>query len=407
MPSFWEALRYWWWLGCVGFGGPAGQVARMREDLVDRRRWFSASEFDGALSFCTLLPGPEAQQLATYLGWRLHGIRGGLAAGLLFFLPGSALLAGLTALILAGSDSRAVLGALAGLQSAVVALVGLAWFRMALRLPVHGRLLGLLWFAPLVVFRTAWIFPLVLAVAGTWGVLRPGETPPETPTAAARISSPGASVRTALVALVAWWTPVVVVGLLLGRESTPWRLGVFFSQAALLTFGGAYAVLPFVGRHVVESAGWISPGALLDAFALGETTPGPLVLVLQHIGAVAGWNHPGTLPRPAAAALGGAVATWTTFAPSFLWIFTLGPHLARILAQPRWKGALAGLTPVVVAQLGIFVGQLAVGVAVPSGRAEVFPGAVAGLSLVALATGRLPTWAVVLAAAGAGGIRAT
>lgn len=401
MPTFREAFRYWLWLGCVGFGGPAGQVTRMREDLVEGRRWFTASEFDGALSFCTLLPGPEAQQLATYLGWRLHGIRGGLAAGLLFFLPGALLLGSLTAILLAGRDSQAVLGALTGLRSAVVALVGLAWFRMARRLPVQGRLLGLLWGAPLLLFPSGWTFPAVLALAGLRGALRPSRTPPALPPPPEK--GPVAdSLRTALTWIGLWWIPVLGVGIAWGWDSVPWRLGVFFSQAAMLTFGGAYAVLPFVGRHVVEGVGWIGQGSLLDAFALGETTPGPLVLVLQHIGALAGWNHPEPLSRPAAAALGGILATWTTFAPSFLWIFTFGPHLARVLAQPRWNGALAGLTPVVVAQLGLFVAHLAASVGFPAGHADAFACWVSGISLAVLAHGRVPTWIVVLLAAAAG-----
>lgn len=403
-PSFREALRYWLLLGSTGIGGPAAQIPRMRDDLVTRRQWVTATDFDGALAFCTLLPGPEAQQLATFIGWRLHGIRGGLTAGILFVLPGSLLLGLLSAAYLLGRETAAVSSFLAGLQPAVVAFVAVGLIRMLSRADRKSRWLAALWLLPLTFFDGPWTFPLVLAAAGLFGA---GGSPARTssedqPIPEATVPAPSPWAVTLLTWMAVWWLPLLLLLAFFGKTSLPWQMGVFFSKAAMLTFGGAYAVLPLVGNHAVESAGWIGQQELLDALALGETTPGLLVLVLQFIGTQAGWNHPGELSRPAAALLGGVTALWSTFVPSFLWIFTLGPRFGTLLTDPRLNGALRGLQGAVLAMLMLFAVRLAAGVCAPTGTILLMPTwIVVGATALHL-HGRIPSWLILLACGAVG-----
>lgn len=346
-PSFREAVRFWLKLGCIGFGGPAGQIAIMHRELVERRRWIAESDFSKALDFCMLLPGPEAQQLATWLGWRLHGTRGGVAAGALFVLPAALLLLGLSWLYMAGGHLPWLADVFRGLAAAVVALVFEAVPRLgrrALKNSLHWVLAAAAFLA-IQFFNTP--FVAILAVAAFAGWMSKRSHPP------ALMQKPPApawrrTLLTAGVCLVLWWTPILGVASWLGWESTPARMGLFFSQAAVVTFGGAYAVLPYVAQQAVETHGWLNAAQMMSGLALAETTPGPLIMVLQFVGFVGGWQNPGSLTPAAAAVLCAALTTWVTFLPSFLFILTGGPHIEKISALPWLSGALSGITAAVV-----------------------------------------------------------
>ncbi|MFM8831265.1 MAG: chromate efflux transporter [Spartobacteria bacterium] len=346
-PAFREVLVFWLQLGCIGFGGPAAQIALMHREVVERRRWISEADFSRALDFCMLLPGPEAQQLATWLGWRLHGKRGGIAAGASFVLPAAFLLLALSWLYMASGHLPWVADVFRGLAAAVVALVFDAVPRLgrrALKTSVHW-ILAAVTFVALQFFQAPFVGILAVAALAGWmskrapgGVSLPScSTPPWRETLA-----------TAGICLALWWTPVFGVAAWLGWESVPARMGLFFSQAALVTFGGAYAVLPYVAREAVETHGWLSAPQMISGLALAETTPGPLIMVLQFVGFVGGWQNPGTLPPAAAALICAGLTTWVTFLPSFLFILTGGPYAEKFSAQPSLAGALSGITAAVV-----------------------------------------------------------
>jgi len=334
-PSFREAFWVWLKVGCLGFGGPAGQIALLHREVVERRGWVDEARFAHALSFCMLLPGPEAQQLATWLGWRLHGVRGGIAAGLLFVLPGLAVMLGLSALYVAHGRAAWAGPALLGLKAAVVALVLQALIRMGGRAikSVAGWWAAGLAFAALTF--TLLPFPLIILAAGAVGwVLGGGAVATDPAEAGARTPW-----RTALVCLAVWLAPVLLA-LAVAPGSTLARMGGVFSVLAVASFGGAYAALAYVGQ-AAGAFGWLAPGQMLDGLGLAETTPGPLVLVLVFVGFVGAYqNAPPDLAWIAALA-GGLMAAWTTFAPSFLWIFAGGPFFERLRSRPRPARALA------------------------------------------------------------------
>lgn len=346
-PTFREAARFWLKLGCIGFGGPAGQIAIMHRELVERRRWISEGDFSKALDFCMLLPGPEAQQLATWLGWRLHGTKGGIAAGALFVLPAAFLLLALSWLFMAGGHLPWLADVFRGLAAAVVALVFEAVPRLgrrALKNSLHWGLAAASFLA-LQIFNAPFVG--ILAVAGLAGWLSNRSRPPvsfeKLPSTPWR-----ETLATVGICLALWWTPVLAVAAWLGWESVPARMGLFFSQAAVVTFGGAYAVLPYVAQQAVETHGWLSSSQMISGLALAETTPGPLIMVLQFVGFVGGWQNPGTLSPATAAVLCAALTTWVTFLPSFLFIFAGGPHVQKLTALPWLSGALSGITAAVV-----------------------------------------------------------
>jgi chromate transporter len=409
---FAQALRFWARLGCISFGGPAAQIALMREELVVRRGWLPAQRFDHALNFCMLLPGPEAQQLATYSGWLLHGTRGGLAAGLLFVLPAALLLFALSWLYAVWGQLRAVDGVLWGCKAVVVALVLDAVLRLgrrALRRPAHWFLAGgafaaLQWFAV--------PFPWVVAGAAAFGTCLPvapagtGDGGPPPP-------REGSLRRTFLVlaiGLCAWAAPL----LLLRGLGTPVALAaeqyLFFSGAALVTFGGAYAVLAYVSQAAVDSFGWITSVQAIDGLALAESTPGPLIMVLQFVGFMTGWNHPGELSRLTAATLGAVVTTWATFLPSMLFIFLGAPWVEALRRVRAAQRALAGVTAAVIGvivNIGVVFGTAVVW---PVGRdgGRSFDALALLLALAiftALATRRLGVLAAVAVGAGLGLLR--
>ena len=346
-PTFREAARFWLKLGCIGFGGPAGQIAIMHRELVERRRWIEEADFSKALDFCMLLPGPEAQQLATWLGWRLHGTRGGIVAGSLFVLPAAFLLLGLSWLYMAGGHLPWLADVFRGLAAAVVALVFAAVPRLARRALKNSLhwFLAAASFCAIYFFNAPFIAILLVAAISGWISAR-GQ--PSAPRNNAVASSWRGTLVMAVICLLLWWMPIVGVAAWLGWDSTPARMGLFFSQAAVVTFGGAYAVLPYVAQNAVETHGWLSDAQMISGLALAETTPGPLIMVLQFVGFVGGWQNPGSLPPATAAVLCAALTTWVTFLPSFLFILVGGPHIEKVFALPWLSGALSGITAAVV-----------------------------------------------------------
>jgi chromate transporter len=355
-PSFGEAFRFWLKLGFVNFGGPTGQIAVMHEELVDRRGWLGDDGFLHALSFCLLLPGPEAQQLAIYTGWLLNGTAGGIAAGVLFVLPAAVLMVGLAWLYAAGGDLRIVSSVFDGLAAAVVGIVAAAMLSISGR-ALRGRTaLIVAAFAFLAIFVVGVPFPLVvLAAAGTGLLLGPerlGVTFDEGSNASASPiprprPRPRRTVLVLVVGLAAWWIPVLAVVALTGAGSIYSEEALFFSQVAVISFGGAYAVLAYVGHEVVRRFA-LSPDDVVAGLALAETTPGPLILVVEFYGFLAAYRNPGTLSPAVAGALGAAVTVWATFAPCFLWVFLGAPWVERLRANRALRSALAAVTAAVV-----------------------------------------------------------
>jgi chromate transporter len=365
------ALGYWLKLGFVSFGGPAGQIAIMHQELVERRRWISEQRFLHALNYCMLLPGPEAQQLATYIGWLMHGVKGGLIAGTLFVLPSLLILIALSWLYMAFGNTPVLSGVLYGIKPAVTAVVAFAAWRIGKRALKNGFLWAIAAAAFVAIFFFHAPFPLIViaaAIAGAVaGKLRPSlfRTDPHaqvdkgfgpaviddlTPLPShAKLSR----LRIAAVAAVGiglWAAIMVLLGAESGWQSTLTQMGWFFTKAALVTFGGAYAVLPYVYQGAVEHYGWLPAAAMIDGLALGETTPGPLIMVVAFVGFVGGWNK--ALFGPEALALAGmsaaAVATFFTFLPSFLFILVGGPLIEATRGNLAFTAPLTGITAAVV-----------------------------------------------------------
>jgi chromate transporter len=390
-PSFREALAYWFKLGWINFGGPAGQIALMHRDLVDRRRWIDERRFLASLDVCMLLPGPEAQQLATHIGWRLHGVRGGLAAGACFVLPSVAILLALSWIYATWGNVAAVVAVLGGIKPIVVAIIVAALFRIArrsLRTPLHAGL------AIAALVAIAWLavpFPAIVAGAAVIGLvagrLAPGlfagprhgaENGPTRVAAPPLPENPRRRSATLplLAAGVALW--VLPAALLFAAGDTAGRLSevyLFFTKAAFVTFGGAYAVLAYVAEHAVAS-GWLTREATIDGLALAETTPGPLIIVLQFVGFLAGWNEPGALSPVTAALVAALVTSWATFLPSTLLGLLTAPYAERLERLQAARAALGAVTAAVVgviASLGLFLAR------------EVFAPAAGGFDWIAVA----------------------
>lgn len=372
-PSFSEALAFWLRLGLISFGGPAGQISIMQTELVERRRWIAQGPFMAGLNFSMLLPGPEAQQLATYVGWRLHGLKGALAAGGLFVLPGAVLLGLLAWLAAAHGDTEWVAALFDGFRPVVVAIIAVALWRVARR-SLKGPLpwaLALAAFAALAFLGLP--FPLVIAAALALGAisarLRPGlfahggHGGTGSPAVAPGPAPAGGGARIArLVLLFAalWAGPVAATVWALGMD--PWGgIAALFTKAAFVTFGGAYAVLPYVAAEAVEHYRWLSPAAMIDGLALAETTPGPLILVTQWIGWFAGFNRPGGLDPAVAGIIGAALTTYVTFLPCFLFILAGAPYVERVARNAYAAAALGAVTAAVVgviASLGLYIGRV-------------------------------------------------
>jgi len=353
-PSFREALRVYMRIGLLSFGGPAGQIALMHRELVEERGWVSEADYLHALNICHLLPGPEAQQLATWIGWRLHGWRGGLSAGLLFVIPGAIVILLLSMLYAVAANLDWFAALFIGVKAAVLAIVLQALLRIAGRALDTGfkRIVAVTAFVALAMLALP--FPLVVLGAGGIGMivvkLRPDWLALKQGTAYADVGP--RPWRETLVSVAIWGTiwalPMVVIALTLGRGHVLWDIGAFFSKLAVVTFGGAYAVLAYMAQEAVQGFGWLRPGEMADGLGLAETTPGPLIMVTQFVGYLAAYRTPEPFSPVVAGLLGAGLTTWVTFAPCFLWIFALAPWIDRLGNVARLKGGLATVTAAVV-----------------------------------------------------------
>ncbi len=355
--TFAEAARLWFKIGCLGFGGPAGQIALLHKLVVDEKKWASETQFLHALNYCMLLPGPEAQQLATYLGWLLHGPKGGLAAGTLFILPGFVVIAALSMLYAAFGATSWLGGAFLGLQCAVIALVIEALARVAKRALRSRAAHGIAGAAFIGLFVFQIPFPLIILAAAGLGLiwLRTSEAgasdADRVPARSLRADLPRLA-RTTLLGCALWLGPIAFLAWLLGPGDLFVAMGLFFAKMAIVTFGGAYAVLTYVAQEVVHYHAWIGPRAMIDGLALAETTPGPLILVLSFVGFQAAYAGAGGEWPMLIGLLGAIYVTWITFVPSFLWIFLGAPYVERLRANRKLSAALAGVTAAVVGVIG-------------------------------------------------------
>jgi len=341
-PTLGEATRVWLKIGLLSFGGPAGQIALMHKEIVEDRKWLSERQFLNALSFCMLLPGPEAMQLATYAGWRLHGTLGGLIAGLLFVIPGAVVIMTLAAIYSLFGNVPLVEALFYGIKAAVLVIVVEALLRVAkkaLSQRLHWVIAG---FAFVGIFFFSIPYPLIVLMAGLFGWFL-GTTREEQHV----VDMAHVSVRKTLGTIVSWlaiWLLPLFALTWVGAPAILTEVGRFFSTLAIVTFGGAYAVLAYMAQDVVVQFGWLTAGEMVDALGLAETTPGPLILVTQFVGFLAGFREGGLFLGLAAAMM----ALWVTFAPCFLWIFAGAPYIEWISSQPRLKGALKAITAAVV-----------------------------------------------------------
>ncbi|MDE2436935.1 MAG: chromate efflux transporter [Sphingomonadales bacterium] len=353
-PSFRDLLTVFTRIGLLSFGGPAGQIALMHRELVEQREWVGEEQFLHALNFCHLLPGPEAQQLATWIGWKLHGTKGGLTAGLLFVIPGAVVMLALSMLYGFAAHLGWFAALFLGIKAAVLAIVVQALLRIAGRALNTGFKRGLAMAAFVALFAFNLPFPLVVLGAGAVGMAvaawRPALLALKPDGHAAPTTSPPwrESLRALLLWGAIWALPLVLVLSLLGPHHVLWKIGVFFSKLAIVTFGGAYAVLAYMAQQAVQGFGWLTPGEMADGLGLAETTPGPLIMVTQFVGYLAAFRAPAPFSPLTAGVLGAVLTTWVTFAPCFLWIFTFAPWIERLEHATRLKGGLAALTAAVV-----------------------------------------------------------
>ena len=356
-PSMRELTAAFARIGCLSFGGPAGQIALMHNEIVEQRGWVGEDEFLRALNFCHLLPGPEAQQLATWIGWKLHGVRGGLIAGLLFVVPGAAVILALSLFYVAAAGLAWFAALFMGIKAAVIALVVQALLR------IGGRALGtrfkqaiaLAAFVALAAFALP--FPLVVLGAGALGMIAAARHPqwlalkPVGGMADAAIPAApliGRTLATIALGMAIWLIPLGALALALGSGHVLVTIGVFFAKLAVVTFGGAYAVLAYMAQQAVDTHHWLTAPEMADGLGLAETTPGPLIMVTQFVGFLGAYRSPAPFTPLVAGLAGAAVTTWMTFAPCFLWIFAAAPWLERLEHARRLQGGLAAVTAAVV-----------------------------------------------------------
>jgi chromate transporter len=353
-PTFAETLRAFFKIGCLGFGGPAGQIALMHRILVDEKKWIDEPRFLHALNFCMLLPGPEAQQLATYTGWLMHGVRGGIAAGILFVLPGAFVMLALSLIYALGQGVPLIEGALFGIKAAVLVIVVEALIRIGKRALKTGVLVAIAAVAFIGIFFLALPFPLIVIGAGLLGYLVARQAPQllaikTDDTHPAPVPGRWKQATTATgVGLVLWWTPVALAALLLGSSHVLVDIGTFFSKLATVSFGGAYALLAYMAQEAVEAKGWLTAAEMVDGLGLAETTPGPLILVTQFVGFLAGYRDAAPFSPIAGGVIAAAMTTWVTFSASMLWIFAGAPFVEQLRANRMLTGALAAITAAVV-----------------------------------------------------------
>jgi chromate transporter len=369
---FGEAVKVWARIAALSFGGPAGQIAVMHRILVEEKRWIGEERFLHALNYCMLLPGPEAQQLATYIGWLLHRTKGGLVAGILFVLPGLVSIMILSWIYATLGNVPAIQALFFGLKAAVLAIVLDAVRRIGRKALRNRVMVALAAAAFVAIFFLALPFPLIILAAASIGLVgqrvgfaafqggagghgaEPGKAVPDAETAlgvevpAHARPRPGWALRIGGILLALWLVPVALLVLLLGPDHVFSRIGLFFSQMAVVTFGGAYAVLAYVAQQAVETYGWLKPGEMLDGLGMAETTPGPLIIVTQFVGFMGAYRQPGSLDPMMAGTLGGLITTWVTFVPCFLWIFLGAPFIERLRGNRALGAALGAITAAVV-----------------------------------------------------------
>ena len=371
--SFREAFWVWLRVAALSFGGPAGQIAVMHKILVEEKRWVSENRFLHALNYCMLLPGPEAQQLATYIGWLMHRTRGGIMAGGLFILPGVISIMALSYIYAAFGNTGFIIALFFGLKAAVLAVVLEAVVRVGKRALKNNIMIGLAVAAFIGIFFFNVPFPIIVLGAGIIGYFGGRAGMRQFEVGGGHGSKKGAAaesdqrgylhgdelpaharpsisqtLRIAAVWLALWLIPVAALLLLLGQANVVSQIAVFFSKMAMVTFGGAYAVLAYVAQQAVENFHWLKPGEMLDGLGMAETTPGPLIMVLQYVGFLAAYRDPGSLHPMLAGTLGGLLATWVTFTPCFLWIFLGAPFIERLRGNKALAGALSAITAAVV-----------------------------------------------------------
>lgn len=369
--GFWEAFRTWLKIGLISFGGPAGQIAMMHRILVEEKRWISESRYLHALNYCMLLPGPEAQQLATYVGWLLHRTLGGLVAGILFVLPGAIIILALSVLYAGFRELTVVQAVFFGIKAAVLAVVIEAVLRIGRRALRNSMMYGIAAIAFIAIFFLQVPFPIIVIAAGLIG-LAGGKFRPDRFAAAVGHGTSSTGARSALDAaldegelphtrpsarqafavaatcLVLWFAPIIALAAMLGPAHVFVEEGLFFSKMAVVTFGGAYAVLAYVAQQAVETHGWLAPGEMLDGLGMAETTPGPLIMVVQFVGFMGAYRQPGALDPMLAGVLGAALTTWVTFVPCFLWIFLGAPYIEALRGNRSLGAALSAITAAVV-----------------------------------------------------------
>jgi len=354
-PSFGEAWRVWLKIGCIGFGGPAGQIALMHRVLVDEKKWIDEARYLHALNFCMLLPGPEAQKLATYAGWLLHGTRGGLTAGILFVAPGALVMLAFSLLYVLGRGIPVVDGALFGIKAAVLVIVVEALIRIGRRSLKTRLLLALAGAAVIGIFFLDLPFPLIVVAAAVVGFLvaqsspdllglKPGAVVAATP-APGRWRHAAAATATGL---VLWWTPVALAAAILGSGHVFVDIGIFFSKLAVVSFGGAYALLAYMAQEAVETYRWMTAPEMVDGLGLAETLPGPLIKVTQFVGFLGAYRDAAPFSPVVAGVIGSALTTWVTFVPPMMLIFAGAPFIEQLRSNQRLSGALAAITAAVV-----------------------------------------------------------
>jgi len=418
--GFWEAFWFWVKLGFINFGGPAGQIAIMHRELVERKRWVSENQYLRTLNFCMLLPGPEAQQVATYIGWRLHGTLGGVVAGAFFVIPSIFVLWLLSYLAAAHSDIPAITGLLYGVQPVVIAIVVEAVLRIGRRTLNHAILVVFAVLAFIALYFLSVPFPLVVVAAAVGGLLLSRAVPDafrggghgaeeeEEESAVDRAPSNGLpsllrNLRLLGTFLVLWAVPVGAVWIWRGGEDVLVREALFFTGAAFVTFGGAYAVLSYVSDVAVNHYGWLTADQMVQGLGLAESTPGPLIMVTQYVGFFGAWNNPGPFDPLFYATLGAAITTYVTFLPCFMFIFLLAPYIELLANNHRLRAILVGVTAAVVGVIANLAVFFASRVLFPDGVSlaglDVFALVVAVVSFVVLQRFRVPIYLMVPAGA--------
>ncbi len=406
--SYKDALRFWTKLGFISFGGPAGQIAIMHQEVVERRQWIGENQFLRALNFCMLLPGPEAQQLATYIGWRLHGTWGGIAAGTLFIIPSIFVMLLLSYLAVAHIDVPVVAAAFYGIQPVVVAVVIEAVLRIGKKALKHQTLYGFAALAFIGIFALKLPFPLIVAGAAIGGLLMQRVLPrvfcignfdpltnecivasDEAATANGIQPSLGHVMKIFFICFVLWAVPIAALGGVWGLGSTLAQIGLFFTKAAFVTFGGAYAVLAYITDHAVSS-GWLTTEQMLVGLGLAESTPGPLIMVTQYAGFLSAWNLPGGMDPLTAAVCGALVTTYVTFLPCFFFIFAGAPFIEAMAGNQRIQAALTGITAAVVGVVLNLAVWFGLKVIWPGGAIDLFALMAAILSLALLLKFHMP-----------------